>query len=177
MSVHRIVLATFVGPCPDGYEACHNDGDPTNNNLSNLRWDTHRSNVDDTKRHGTWPQGIHHPRARLTETAVAIIRAKVKAGIPMATIGAQFGVSASHISNVAHGRLWSHISSVAPITAPIRRRGDNNICTKLSDADAAAIKADKSSSGLDLASKYGVSPSLICGIRRGRFRKGVVATP
>lgn len=50
--VHRLVLEAFVGPCPKGMEACHNDGDPTNNLLSNLRWDTHEANVADTKRHG-----------------------------------------------------------------------------------------------------------------------------
>lgn len=53
--VHRLVLAAFAGPCPDGMEACHNDGDPTNNTMTNLRWDTHTNNVGDTisqGRHG-----------------------------------------------------------------------------------------------------------------------------
>lgn len=52
--VHRIVLAAFVGPCPDGLEACHNDGDQTNNVPSNLRWDTHPENNRDRHRHGTY---------------------------------------------------------------------------------------------------------------------------
>ncbi|WHP18827.1 NUMOD4 motif-containing HNH endonuclease [Cellulomonas sp. ES6] len=51
--VHRLVLESFVGPRPDGMEACHGDGDPGNNRLSNLRWDTHESNMDDQRRHGT----------------------------------------------------------------------------------------------------------------------------
>lgn len=50
--VHRIVLQSFVGPCPDGMEGCHNDGDPQNNWLSNLRWDTSSENNLDTVRHG-----------------------------------------------------------------------------------------------------------------------------
>lgn len=52
--VHRIVLEAFVGPCPDGMEACHNDGDQTNNVPSNLRWDTHAANNRDRHRHGTY---------------------------------------------------------------------------------------------------------------------------
>lgn len=44
MQVHRLVLLAFVGPAPEGTEACHGDGDPTNNRLSNLR---------DAIRHGT----------------------------------------------------------------------------------------------------------------------------
>jgi len=43
--VHRLVLEAFVGPCPDGMECCHNDGDRTNNRLENLRWDTHKNNM------------------------------------------------------------------------------------------------------------------------------------
>jgi len=52
MSVHRAVLAAFVGPCPPGMECCHNDGDPTNNHVSNLRWDTSAANSRDKIRHG-----------------------------------------------------------------------------------------------------------------------------
>ena len=50
-SVHRLVLNAFAGPCPDNMEACHNDGDPTNNNVDNLRWDTHINNMVDRDKH------------------------------------------------------------------------------------------------------------------------------
>jgi len=51
--VHRLVLLAFVGPSPDGMEACHNDGDRSNNVLSNLRWDSRSENNKDRIRHGT----------------------------------------------------------------------------------------------------------------------------
>lgn len=51
--VGRLILLAFVGPCPDGCETCHNDGNPANNYLDNLRWDTHLANMADAKRHGT----------------------------------------------------------------------------------------------------------------------------
>ncbi|MFF1540504.1 NUMOD4 motif-containing HNH endonuclease [Microbacterium sp. NPDC058269] len=50
--VHRLVLEAFVGPCPAGQEACHWDGDPTNNKLENLRWDSHTANEADKLRIG-----------------------------------------------------------------------------------------------------------------------------
>lgn len=50
--VHHLVLQAFVGPCPDGLEGCHWDGDPSNNFLPNLRWDTRESNMADMVRHG-----------------------------------------------------------------------------------------------------------------------------
>lgn len=50
--VHRLLLESFVGPCPDGMEGCHNDGNPRNNRLENLRWDTHSGNMRDLVAHG-----------------------------------------------------------------------------------------------------------------------------
>ncbi|GJJ22261.1 NUMOD4 motif-containing HNH endonuclease [Mycolicibacterium mageritense] len=44
-NIHRLVLDAFVGPCPDGMEACHNDGDRANARLDNLRWDTRSANT------------------------------------------------------------------------------------------------------------------------------------
>ena len=51
--VHLLVLQTFVGPRPDGMEGCHNNGDPSDNRLVNLRWDTKSENTKDRVRHGT----------------------------------------------------------------------------------------------------------------------------
>ena len=45
--VHRLVMAAFVGPCPAGMEVCHNNGDATDNRLSNLRYDTRAANIRD----------------------------------------------------------------------------------------------------------------------------------
>lgn len=50
--VHRLVLMAFVGPCPGGMEACHNNGDPTDNRLVNLRYDTKSENRRDIISHG-----------------------------------------------------------------------------------------------------------------------------
>lgn len=45
--LHLLVAAAFLGPRPAGSEridVCHNDNDPSNNTLENLRYDTHRNN-------------------------------------------------------------------------------------------------------------------------------------
>jgi len=51
--VHRLVIAAFVGECPRGMEACHNNGDAGDNRLSNLRYGTKSENMFDRTRHGT----------------------------------------------------------------------------------------------------------------------------
>lgn len=50
--VHRLVLDAFVGPLPDGLVSCHNNGDPQDNRLANLRYDTPSANNFDKVRHG-----------------------------------------------------------------------------------------------------------------------------
>lgn len=50
--VHVLVATTFIGPCPDGMECCHNDGNGLNNWYGNLRWDTRSSNNYDRAKHG-----------------------------------------------------------------------------------------------------------------------------
>lgn len=54
-TVGVLVASAFIGPRPEGLMVCHNDGDPTNNSVENLRWDTQASNIRDSVRHGTHP--------------------------------------------------------------------------------------------------------------------------
>lgn len=67
--VHRLVLEAFVGPRPVGMQGCHNDGNPANNRLGNLRWDTPSGNSLDLVRHGTHNQArkTHCPRGHRLE--------------------------------------------------------------------------------------------------------------
>lgn len=58
--VHRLVLEAFVGPPAEGMDACHNDGNRTNNAASNLRWGSRSENILDTVKHG------RHAHARKT---------------------------------------------------------------------------------------------------------------
>ena len=53
LHVHSMVLEAFVGPRPEGLVACHENGNPGDNRVENLRWDTHSSNAYDKRKHGT----------------------------------------------------------------------------------------------------------------------------
>lgn len=67
--VHHLVMLAFVGPRPDGLEVCHNNGNPADNRLENLRYDTHSSNMLDRNDHGTciYRQRTHCPRGHKLE--------------------------------------------------------------------------------------------------------------
>lgn len=55
--VHRLVLRAFVGePPPDKPNGLHQDDNPANNHLSNLRWGTYRDNTYDSIENGSHVQ-------------------------------------------------------------------------------------------------------------------------
>lgn len=108
--VHRLVLEAFVGPCPEGMEACHNNGDMTDNRPSNLRWDTHKNNMQDMVRHGTSQRGEKNHKAKLTEGDVRAIRELRSSGARAADLAARFDVSLSSIRFILSGRTWAHVA-------------------------------------------------------------------
>ena len=110
--VHRMVLDAFCGECPDGHEACHNNGDPSDNRIENLRWDTRRNNRLDMKKHGTMPdhRGTNHPLSRLNNEKVNAIRILYsKTNARQRDLAYLFDVSLATINGVLAKRTWSHV--------------------------------------------------------------------
>lgn len=104
--VHRLVLLAFVGPCPEGMECCHNDGDPLNNRLDNLRWDTRSANIADAIKHGGYPIGMRSVNALLCDQDIPRIRSMLAAGVVRRVIAERFGVKEGTINNIARGDTW-----------------------------------------------------------------------
>jgi hypothetical protein len=108
--IHRIVLETFVGPCPDGLEGCHNDGNPENNSLDNLRWDTHRSNKRDSINHGTQVRGTRQRCAKLTEQQVSEIRKRhAEEQVAIQKLAEIYGVTFNTVYCVLSFKTWKHV--------------------------------------------------------------------
>ena len=109
--VHRLVLETFVGPCPPGMEGRHSDGVPANCSLENLSWGTHSENMLDRTRHGTnWDnRGMNCPVAKLTDTQVLEIRYLGSLKVSQTQIGKIYGVTPSHISRILSRDVWRHL--------------------------------------------------------------------
>ena len=108
--VHRLVLLAFRGPAPNGMECCHNDGNPLNNKLNNLRWDTHKNNQADMLRHGTmstppvhFGETLHN--ARLTDKQIAQIRKTPILHGTKSRLARDNGVSLTSISRFLAGKV------------------------------------------------------------------------
>lgn len=102
--VHRIVLEAFVGPCPEEMEACHTNGRPRDNRLTNLRWGTKQSNLKDKIDHGRIPRGSSHPRARYSDAQISRVRQLGNQGNRAGEIANITGISIHHVRKVIAGR-------------------------------------------------------------------------
>lgn len=117
--VHRLVLLAFIGPCPDGMEARHLDGNRSNNVLGNLKWGTKRENEDDKIAHGTVHVGERHPGVKLSEAEVREIRALYAGGgWTHKSLGSRFRVTESCVQRILKGRTWHHILPASEQTVP-----------------------------------------------------------
>ncbi len=111
-TIHRLILETFVGPCPKGMESCHNDGNPSNNKLDNLRWGTKSNNEKDKVKHGTNSvnRGEEHGNSKLTAPDIIEIRILLESGeITQGELGKLYDVNNATISDINVGRIWRHI--------------------------------------------------------------------
>lgn len=145
VSVHRLVLEAFIGPCPDGCVACHNDDNCWNNRVSNLRWDTVTHNLADQKRNNKVLQGEQHGNAKLTESQVVEIRNRYAAGEKSADLAIEFGVLRTHITDICAFRVWKRAGGSK--TAVPNIRGQNNGLAKLTWDDVRTIRARSQATG------------------------------
>lgn len=114
LSIHRAVLEAFVGPCPDGMEACHGpDHTRSNCRLKNLRWDTRKNNHADMTAAGTrkrpsrTARGVAVGGARLTDELVIEIR---ESSASQRALSKTHGVSQSTIWRAMRLATWRHVA-------------------------------------------------------------------
>lgn len=102
--VHRLVLLTFIGAPPtEKHEACHRDGNPANNNLSNLYWGTRLENIHDYVKATN-----RFPKSSLTlEQAESIRRNYSHAWGEKRGIAKQYGLHEGIIGRLINGKTYA----------------------------------------------------------------------
>lgn len=167
VKIHLLVLEVFVGPYPEGMEACHNDDNKRNNRLSNLRYDTHVNNCKDRTTHGNSIAGntvLADPAKEIPE-----IHRLYNEGWTVHQLADRFGGS---IYSILLGQAYRRYQPEKKDRAVMRRSGRigrNHHKAKLTEADIplilAALKTGRTQS--DVANEYGVSQGIISSVFLG----------
>lgn len=109
--VHILVARAFIGECPEGMEHNHKDGNKLNARPDNIEFMTRSQNA----RHAydvlgkQRQKGSKHGMAKLDDDKVRAIHAMRASGATLVAIRNVFGVSAATISEICHGRKWTHL--------------------------------------------------------------------
>lgn len=174
MMVHRLVLESFVGPCPDEMQARHfPDRNPANCRLDNLSWGTPLENAADKKVHGTLVRGSTHWCARLTDGDADEIRLRFQAGESIRSLSKSFGVVTSMISSIISGKKWKHTKTAWMANKdklPGRPRGSAHVNSKLNEELVRSIRMryGRGESLVDLAAEIGVDKYTIWSAATGK---------
>lgn len=113
-TVHGLVCQAFLGPCPDGMQIRHLDGNPANSRLENLCYGTGSENCADRIKHGTAPRGSNHYKHLLTEGDVRDVLNLYRGGMTQIAIAQLKGVTRSAIGDILCGNSWGWLTGFEP---------------------------------------------------------------
>jgi len=111
--IHKIVTSAFIGPCPEGKQVNHIDGNKRNNHVGNLEYVTLSEN-----RHHAYDAGLasnygtNNPSSKLTEEDVHEIRRVLAEGATQISVAASYGVCASTINAIVSGQNWGWLKEM-----------------------------------------------------------------
>lgn len=113
--IHRLVLEAFDTVRPDGMEARHLDGCPSNNRIDNLAWGTRTQNIADRRIHGVSNIGENNSmavlRTKQVKEIINLLHLQItkQMRITQKEIANKFGIDFRTVSQIKLGTRWSHM--------------------------------------------------------------------
>lgn len=109
--LHRLVAHAFLGPCPQGKECNHKNGDKLDNRAANIEYLTRAENMQHAQAAGLLPhyKGGQHPNAKLTNAAARSVKAAMAGGATASVVARKHGVSKSTVYAIVSGQNWGHL--------------------------------------------------------------------
>lgn len=153
-NIHTLVMRSFVGIPPEGMEICHNDCDPSNNTLSNLRYDSHSSNMRQRNQ-------ASYARRFSSDTVIQIRKQRAD-GEQVKVLASHYETTMSNISHICTGKYYKHIGG--PLTK-----------TRLSDDDVIKLRIKRANGATlsEVAEKYQTTIRTASRLSSGKSRANI----
>ena len=112
--VHKLVMETFLGPRPFGYQINHKNGIKTDNSFNNLEYVTAKENQRHAIAHGFFQDssGIKNPMATKTEEMIHSIRQEFDASNKRESariLSEKHGIRRAEVYRIAYRLRWKHL--------------------------------------------------------------------
>lgn len=115
-AAHHLVAEAFIGPRPSPVHViCHNDGNRTNNNQSNLRYDLPAGNHADAVKHGSH-KGTNNAAAQMCAKCASVAKGLMAIGMPPTAVARLFDVSDTAMFYIQNGKNWAHVDPPVNLT-------------------------------------------------------------
>lgn len=101
--IHSLVMESFVGPRPDGFQVNHIDGCKTNNRLPNLEYVTCQQNLEHAARLGL---STNSGSFKLDAVKVRALRRRYQEIGHCETVAAEFGIDESNVFRIVTRQHW-----------------------------------------------------------------------
>lgn len=104
-AVHRLVMRTFVGPLPLGYQINHINANKSDNRLVNLEYCTPKENTEHAFANNLRKprSGEQHHTAKLSDIQIQEVRA-LQGTAPQSAIAKRYGISQTSVSQIWRGK-------------------------------------------------------------------------
>jgi hypothetical protein len=112
VAAHRLAWTLAHGPIPDGLHVLHHcDYPPCCNPYGDqhLFLGTHSVNMDDRDGKDRVRHGSSHPRAKIVEADVIVIRARLATGESQRSVARDYPISMTTIGQIARGESWRRV--------------------------------------------------------------------
>ena len=116
--VHKWVAITYHGPCSEGLEVNHRDGNKQNNAPANLEYCTRSENIQHSYDNGLQKpkRGQSNPCSKLTNEQVIEIRLYARQHgklVHRKQLAEKYGVTEAHLKDIVSGRrgVWMHVDA------------------------------------------------------------------
>jgi hypothetical protein len=152
--VHRLVMLAFVGPCPEGMEVCHGPGGPGDNRPSNLRYDTHKANIEEAAISGTMSLGT-------TVQQALEIRKLRGEGLTLKEIATKCNVTWWTAQNICSGKTHKYLKGLTLSPFEINRTRARQIREEFATGQKSMD---------ELSEEHGLKRGTIRDIIRGRIQ-------
>lgn len=106
---HRFSYQIHFGEIPDGMLICHHCDNPLCINPKHLFLGTSKDNSQDAVMKGRTNHSENHPKAKLSNNDVILIRKMYTQGVPRIELSALFGVMRPEIYKLLNGQIWIHV--------------------------------------------------------------------
>lgn len=166
----RAVLLAFRGPPVNpGHVASHVNGNPADNRLVNLVWESQRDNLRRMRGHGTAPLRDKHWNHKLSWDVVDEIRRQWATGtIKQIDLASKFGLHRNTVRLIIHEYIWRREGFDIQHQRPTPYQPIGRKCGRwLTKEQVAAIRRDYAGSDVsqaELGRRYGVTQAQVSNI-------------